>query len=211
MDDLRQYMKNGGSYHFGVELLKKYSPAHPLVQMLSRRNNGFNARKLNQALKEISKLPENNAPQIQKTRYSIEDVAKWPEDIQSLHSQIKEFYSKTGALQGQMRSLIYTPTGKKRKSINENRTFRICADIMHIDSGIRAKWFEIDYFTKHGIRFQAPEFKDEKQQLVSWLSNILQFTSYCRQKESKNDPTGDMYMHRKKVLAQINEYIVQHA
>lgn len=211
MNDIDRYLQDNAPYSVGLAILNKLAPKHPLNGMLNRAENSFNRKKLREILSELKSVSSETQEESSKpTRYSNETIDSWPADIQDFYGEVITNYAEMNSLHSELRNLIYKSSGVPRKSYSNVKALSISLKILQLERQNRKLWIHIDYFHKNGTRINGEDAMSEHQKLVFWLRNQPQFISYCRQCESNGKTDKAMYIERKAILAEIEQYLKAH-
>ena len=202
MSEIEEYIKNPASYDYGIELLKKYNPEHHLMDIIAKSNNSFTRSKLIEALQAIE--VEVKPKPLQKRRYSSEDIAKWPPEIEGLHDKIKSAYASMNHYQSAIRIEVYGANALIKKRYSQKKVHGYAQEVINHDQFIRQAWAIIDNYVDTGFIPEHLKEKDELSKLRWWLKVIIPYTNWVIKHRDKVGTEN--YEHRKTILREIQLY-----
>lgn len=146
------------------------------------------------------------------------DLSSLPEDLQSSHREILDLYGSNRIMKGQLKQLLYYPTGQAKSARSIFRTKKerefLAQKVVSNQKYIDAMWQRIDHFALTGHRLPGTEPVSEMKQIAMWLRDQPQYINYIRQANSKFRKTGiyndkSLYDTYRAELDKIKKFIEQ--
>jgi hypothetical protein len=235
--EIKHWLQHSGSFEMGRALLQASCDAGYgdsfVLKLCASGANTYNRKKLVEELNRIFKLLDDGKAvplqksvtlkkQIPKTTAKAYEpkkpvpVESLPEDLKELDRQIKAWYAQNRIMRGQLRELVYLPTGAVRSTRSLSRTaarrYELCEMVVNTQKKINAAWARIDYYGAHNVHKPGTEPATEKEIVKKWLQHQPQAINYIRQADSLHRRTGEYkdktkYNHYTKMLEDIKTYI----
>lgn len=209
MSEIQSYLQNPSNYTEGVELLKKYAPESNALIIVSLGENSVTWKKLLAALGDVdAKTSTDSLIKAKAPKYTEEDKANWPAQIVKLYHQAIELIRKRSAIHQALQILVYGKDGHVKK-FSQAKGAKLTEEIMDLTSHIDLLMYQVDYWRENGKMAPGTAPMDERQRLIYWLSNQMNYAGYCRNVEAaKRTKDNALYTYRKSVLNDIDQYLL---
>lgn len=103
--------------------------------------------------------------------------------------------------------LIYSKAGEVKR-FSEKKASQLATEIMEISAHIDVLMYQVDYWMENGKFAPGTIPMDERQKLIYWLTNQMNYAGYCRNVEAaKRTENNPLYTYRKAVLGEIDQFL----
>lgn len=203
MTEIEAFLSTGSNFEQGIELLRKYQPDSPQLLVLGIGESSFTWNILTTALNSIKIQPETK---VKKAKYSEDVKASWPDRIKEKYNSAIELMRRRSETHALLKLTIYGAT--KVRKYDQRKTGKMAELIIDLNEAIDLLFYQIDYFVEQGKDAPGTALMSHDERMLYWLKNQVNYTMYCRNKESgKQIEVNDLYTYRKAVLAEINTYL----